>query len=815
MKQVYREAMSILRQYMRSLWLAARYRMSRRFFFRALRHSALILSLASLLLFALAWSRSGFEAPAVTRLLLDRHGVFLAELEGDAGAGYGYWPLEELPPRVVAATLAIEDRRFWSHPGVDPLAILRALWQNLGSGERVSGASTLAMQVARMQRPAERTYLRKAIEVATSLVMTARHGRRQVLAHYLRLVPYGNNIHGIAYAARRYFDKPVADLSWAEIAFLSAIPQSPSRMNPYDYFGRQRAVRRGRRILALLQRQEVITPEDYELAMQQIGMLQIPERQSRSRYAMHAILKLERLLRQGTDREQDSPILETSLDLGLQNWVTRSTETMLNQKWRPKGAGNAAVIVLDRESAEVLAWVGSGDYFDERYSGSIDYTQVKRSSGSTLKPFIYALALDLGRITPASVLADIPVSGVPVRNSDDRYLGPLLPRQALANSRNLPAVELVRSIGLEENYAFLRKLGLHQAERPASYYGLGIAIGSLTVSLEELMEAYSLLANEGVETTLKWFKSDSQATGQRRISAATARLITLFLSDPNARLPGFPRMGTLEYPIPVAVKTGTSQGYRDAWTLAYSQGYLVGVWVGDPDQRPMKRLGGAGSAAELAQRILLRLHGDQADGLHDLSFPPPQGFRQVRLCDGSGKLAGEACEASYQEWMAPAQVPTEYDRRHRLVMVDTRSGRPADVETPSRFRRLKNLLVLPPRYAAWGQRSGIYDLSPAVLGQALLPSQGAQRVELEILSPRDGARFIRNPEMPANASTIELALSSSYAVPQVVWYVDEKPYRISDYPYNTRLELERGSHVIQARAALTDERSQRVRIQVE
>lgn len=805
---------SIYQQYIGPLWAAARRLISRRLFFRVLSHGTLTLFLLSLLLFALAWLRSDFEAPAVTRLLLDRHGAFLAELEGEPGGGYGYWPLEELPPRVVAATLAIEDRRFWDHPGVDPVAILRALWQNLGSDQRVSGASTLAMQVARMQRPAERSYLNKAMEAATSLVMTARHGRREVLSHYLRLVPYGNNIHGIAYAARRYFDKPVADLSWAEIAFLSAIPQSPSRMNPYDYYGRRRAERRGRRILALLQRQGVITPADYGLAMEQIGALQIPERRARSPYAMHGILKLERLL-QGEYRGLGAPVLESTLDLDLQAWVSRSTQTMLNRKWRPKGAGNAAVIVLDRASAEVLAWVGSGDYFDKRYSGSIDYTQVKRSSGSTLKPFIYALALDLGKVTPASVLADIPVSGVPVRNSDGRYLGPLLPRRALANSRNLPAVELVRSLGLEENYAFLRKLGLHQAERPASHYGLGIAIGGLTVSLEALTEAYSLLANEGVEKPLKWFKGESRATGQRRISAATARLITLFLSDPNARLPGFPRMGSLEYPFPVAIKTGTSQGYRDAWTLAYSQRYLVGVWVGDPDRRPMKRLGGAAGAAELAQRVLLRLHGEQADGLHDLSFPSPRGYRQVRLCEGSGKLAGATCEASYEEWMAPAQVPTEYDRSHRLVVVDNRSGRLADRETPVRFRQLKNVRILPPRYAAWGRQSGIAGAAPVVQDPPLATSPGTQRVELEILSPRDGARFIRNPEMPADASTIELALSSSYAVPQVVWYVDGKPYRISDYPYRARLALEPGSHVIQARVALTDERSRRVRIEVE
>jgi hypothetical protein len=174
-----------------------------------------------------AFSRARLEAPAQTLLLRDRHGRFLGELGGSDATGYGYWPLERLPPRVVAATLAAEDRRFWRHPGVDPVAVARALWQNLGAGRRVSGASTVAMQVARMQRPGRRTYLRKAVEAVAALALTHRYGREQVLAHYLKIVPYGNQVHGISYASRRYLDKPVADLSWAEVAFLAAIPQAP------------------------------------------------------------------------------------------------------------------------------------------------------------------------------------------------------------------------------------------------------------------------------------------------------------------------------------------------------------------------------------------------------------------------------------------------------------------------------------------------------------------------------------------------------------------------------------------------------------
>src|SRR5262245_19791311 len=211
-------------------------------------------------LFAWGYWSAELVAPAPTPLLLDRHGEFLAQVAAPDGRGYGYWPVEDLPPRVVAAALSLEDRRFWSHPGVDPVAILRALWQNLASGERVSGASTLAMQVARMQDPGPRTYYRKAREAVTALFLTVRYGREAVLSQYLRLVPYGNDVHGIAYAARLYFDKPVADLSWAEIAFLAAIPQAPSRMNPLSPRQRDFAIARGHRILAALHSDEVLSP---------------------------------------------------------------------------------------------------------------------------------------------------------------------------------------------------------------------------------------------------------------------------------------------------------------------------------------------------------------------------------------------------------------------------------------------------------------------------------------------------------------------------------------------------------------------------
>src|SRR5581483_1888996 len=243
-------------------------------------------------LIAWGWFGAALVAPKPTPILLDRNGGFLAQIPDDGDAGYGYWEIGALPPRVVAATVALEDRRFWWHPGIDPAAVARALWQNLSSGTRVSGASTLAMQVARMQQPASRSYFNKTREAATALFLTLRYGREAVLRQYLKLAPYGNGSHGIAHAARFYFDKPVADLSWAEIAFLAAIPQAPGRMNPLAPDGRSDAIARGHRILAALRTGAVISAAELKLATAQLDQLPLLDRRIRPENALHAILNL-------------------------------------------------------------------------------------------------------------------------------------------------------------------------------------------------------------------------------------------------------------------------------------------------------------------------------------------------------------------------------------------------------------------------------------------------------------------------------------------------------------------------------------------
>jgi penicillin-binding protein 1C len=712
---------------------------------------------------AAGWFSAQLEAPPPTPLVLDRDGGFLAQIPASDGS-YGYWDVGVLPPRVVAATVALEDRRFWWHPGIDPAAMLRAVWQNFSTGHRVSGASTLAMQVARMQDPAPRDYLHKAREAATALFLTLRYGREAVLRQYLRLAPYGNGSHGIAHAARFYLDKPVADLSWAEIAFLAAIPQAPSRMNPLSLDGRHDAIQRGHRILEALQKGGVVTASEYALATAQLDDLPLIDRRGRPRNTMHAILNLQRMIAGAAPPPLPAtdPRLVTTIDPATQRIVEDEAGHTLTQ-WSAEGAEQVAAVVTDAATGQVLAWIGSGGYF-ARTTGAIDFAQTERSPGSTLKPFIYALALDRGAIAPETRLLDTAFSAGTIANADRGFLGALTPRQALANSRNVPAANLVKAVGLDETFLYLRLLGLHESERPAEYYGLSMSVGALPTTLEHLVRAYGALANDGVMHDLVWYRGQADDDGMRVMSVDAARLVTLFLSDPSARLPSFPRMGTTEYPFPVAVKTGTSQGYRDAWTVAYSRKYLVGVWLGRSDAGPMRDVTGSASAAALARAIMLDLHGD-ADAAK-LAFPVPPNYRLQAICADDDDPPAAQCGDMLPEWRRAAAL---------------HAATPAD---------------------------------PVALADAVAPVID-DAVSLTILSPKANMRVIRNPELPADLASLPLKAKATPADAQVTWYVDDKPFAVSAAKDVVRWPLIPGTHTFRAELAYRNAAAKTVTIEVQ
>jgi penicillin-binding protein 1C len=531
---------------------------------------------------------------------------------------------------------------------------------------------------------------------------------------------------------------------------------------------------------------------------------------------LHAILHLGKMLNAPENRKALNcrPIVKTTLDLDLQEEISWMTFKAL-ETWRHEGAGNGAVIVLDRNTNEVLAWVGSSDYFDSDYAGAIDYTSVPRSPGSTLKPFIYALALDRGIITPAAILDDLQRGAGGITNADGAFLGPMLPRMALANSRNVPAANLLNQLGVEEGYDFLRDLGLHNGARPARQYGLGLAIGGMPVTLDQLVRAYTVFSQEGRLNDLIWYEGQPHAESRRLLTEETARTITLMLSDPLARLPSFARMGAMEYPFPVAVKTGTSSRYRDAWTVAFTTRYVIGVWFGDPDFQPMNHLTGFRSAAELAQQALLSLHQDQSQGLMDFGFPPPRGYRLVRLCALSGLLATSACDRVVEEWFRPGGGPVEYCKTHVLLAIDRRDALPATPLTPAECIEVRPFIDLPPQYAEWAAAAGLPRLPQPRERMATIGVEESLKIRVTITSPENGLRLLRDPETPANNSTLALKADVSPQTAQLVWYVDRQPFQVVDYPYSARWIAQPGEHTFQARVPNSSIASAPIRIIVQ
>ena len=665
-------------------------------------------------------------APSPTAYITDRAGAFLTQAghqgrrpDGGRQVDYGYWPVDP-PPRVVAATLALEDRRFWSHPGVDPAAVLRALWQHVHGGG--SGASTIAMQVVRMQHPRPRTLWAKAVEAGTALAVTARYGHAAILAQYLRLAPHGENSHGIAHAAQWYFGEPAADLTLAQAALLCAIPQAPAAMALHT--GLHRAEIRARRALDAME----LPSADRAQAVAELQHL-TPQPEPRRPPFLQTVLRLEHTAPGGG-------IVRSTIDSAVQRWVTQAALAHL-AVLRTAGAQQVAVIVTRRATSEVLADVASAGYLS-RPAGAIDYSATQRSPGSTLKPFLYALGLDQHVLAPDEVLADLPEGAAGISNADHDFLGSLLPRQALANSRNVPATNLLRRLGLVDGFAFLRTLGLHHLDGPAGRFGLSMAIGALPTSLDRLVRAYSTLANDGQDTPLRWFIIDAAAPPRPLISVDSARLVARFLSDPLARLPSFPRYGSSEFPFAVALKTGTSQGYRDAWTLEWSHDYVVGVWLGRADAGPMSGLGGGKAAAQLAQAIMLRLHGVGRADLVAGDFPAPPGREQAELCTGTGAPAGPACSQQLAEWVRPGVAPA------------------------------------PP---------------PA-------------EPRLSIISPDPDTHVWRNPEAPPTLNRLVLRAAAVPPVPQIVWMVDGQPVATAPPGLPFTWTMTPGHHRFQVRLPL-------------
>ncbi len=751
------------------------------------------------------------HTPGPSHLLLDRRGAYLGEVPGGNDA-FGYWPLPAaLPEKLVVATLETEDRSFYEHGGVSLPAVARAAWQNATNGRVISGASTIAMQVARLQHPKSRSALAKLREAAEARLLVARHGHDKVLRQYLTLAPYGNRTHGAARAARLYFDKPLEDLSWLQAAYLAALPQQPGRMSPWTKDGQARALKRARAILYRLRDRELIDDNALQVALK--SDLLLAPRPRRRPEAMHAVLALSKGL------AGPGVVHHTTLDLEVQRLTHRALTANL-ERLRGQGAGNTAGLVVDLPTGDVLAYVGSADYFDEERRGAIDYLDTRRSPGSTLKPFIYAMALERGTHTAATEVPDTQVSFplpggrvyVP-ENITHNFLGPMLLRQALGNSRNIPALRVLSDVGVDRAVELFERGGVKGVRYEPDAYGLALAIGALHLTPKELATLFTALAHQGETVPLRFFADAPARAGARLVSREAALLTAHILADGEARRPGFSAGGPLDFDYPVAIKTGTSQGNRDAWAAAFSDRLLVVTWVGNHDWRRMHLASGATAAAPALHAVMDAVMPLRAPSRpYATAFPLPPGAVTREVCALSGRRPGPGCTHLKSEYFIPGTEPVEPCPFHVDVPVDVRTGLLAGPGCPRELVVTRPMLRLPEAYAPWARRQHL-AIAPTTPSPLCAPDEGPRAVAIR--EPVTRSRYLFDPDTPRELSTVRFAAAVSPPTEDVVWLVDGTPVAKTGYPHELRWPMEKGRHVVRAAMARSGEVSEPVMVVVE
>jgi len=592
--------------------------------------------------------------PQASTVVLDRNGEIMRVFLAPDGMWRMPVELQRMSPTLTEAVLTYEDRYFYWHPGVNPASIIRAAYVDLRTGRFVQGGSTLTMQVARMIEPKERTITGKVIEVFRAFQLELRYSKDEILACYLNLAPYGGNIVGVGAASMAYFNKSPNQLSLGEAAILAAIPNSPNNLRP-DLNPENAAIAR-KKVLGVLAAQKLITDTRLTEAISE----DIPDR----RYQMpFEIPHLSNMLVAGYPQMD---CIESTIDGKIQNLAERILSMNL-EPLEAVGISNGSVVIIDNRTCDVLAFVGSGDFANVEAQGQVNGATALRSPGSALKPFVYALGLDRGLISPRGLLYDVPINyaGYSPENYDGVYNGCVTVTDAIIRSLNVPAVKLTADLKHDGLYEFLRAAGVTSLTRERDYYGLSITLGGCEVSLLELTNLYSGLARGGKFARYRFLRSETPIAGESLISVEAGYIISEILSQ--LRRPELPSVWDWSVDMPkVAWKTGTSYGRRDAWSIGYTPRFTVGVWVGNFDGKGVPELVGAESAAPILFSIFTALHEYDDGGW----FVEPRGVERRQVCSVSGMPLSENCVSACTEMFIPGVSPFRKCNIHEKILVD-------------------------------------------------------------------------------------------------------------------------------------------------
>ncbi|MDR1231460.1 MAG: transglycosylase domain-containing protein [Spirochaetaceae bacterium] len=733
----------------------------------------------------------------------DRNGVLLQVTAVENGARREYAAFDEFPAMLRDIAVFSEDRRFYVHWGVDIAAVARAFAQNVRSERTVSGASTVTMQLARIiGGTGNRSVAGKLAEAVNAARLEARFSKKQILEMYLNAVPFGGGNEGFASAARAFFSKDLADLSPAQMCVLAVMPRRPALYNPLEHPVESAAAARSlhertgknRRLAKRYPELAALTGEGFDFAVNGARRFVYPFE------APHFVRYMA-----GGLRERGERVSEARLTIDID--VQRLAEGYISggvARYASSRLTNGAVLAIDNQTGEILAWVGSADFFNEEHAGQIDGVLALNQPGSSMKPFLYALALERGFL-PTDVFADIPKNYgdtelyIP-QNFNNRFNGPVLFRTALASSLNIPAVDLLYRLGVKNYAERLFSLGFDSVRDAVDDAGLGLALGNAPVSLLELVRAFSVFPNEGIINPLRGFtsgvslefrygalrgvpaegvaedtrsgagargrlppfglsddSSDGNGESGRVYDADTARIISSMLSDRSARVLAFGPVTNFETGFPSMFKTGTANQYQSIVALGATPLYTVGVWMGNFTGETVIGRTGSSVPAAVARDVLMFLQGNTS-----VAFRRPEHWARRSVCALSGMRAGPLCVAVADEW--------EYAGSG---VADAAVGPVCD------WHNADGTVTYPAEYQAWflaaGRRGGLdYNSAP-----------------LEVLSPREGFVFFDGPGTGLSEVPVEV---TGGAADELAVDYDGAVWSVEGRPFVFFLPLERGAH---------------------
>ena len=742
-----------------------------------------------------------FDDP-VSSVLEARDGSLL----GARIAADGQWRFpgrDTVPGKFAAAVIAAEDKRFRSHPGVDPIALARALWANLRAGKVVSGGSTITMQVIRMSRGSRpRTYPEKFVEAALALRLELGTDKDEVLALYAAHAPFGGNVVGLEAAAWRYFGRGPADLSWAEAAMLATLPNNPGAVHPGR--SREELLEKRDRLLRRLQETGAIDGEELELAL----LEPLPDAPHPLPQAAPHLLQTLAAGDGGAGRRYAST-LDPSLQRLVGDVAARQSESLTSM-----GIRHLAALVIDNRTFEVVAYIGNSRWAVGEGTGhAIDLIRRRRSTGSILKPLLFARMLDAGEILPETLVPDIPsqFAGYRPENYDRQFRGAVPARAALARSLNVPAVWMLRRHGVDRFYDFLRGMGMTTLHRPPGDYGLTLVLGGAEGTLWDITAMYANVARIGGgasgqsgQTLRPRVLVDEPATtaGRPPLSVGAAWLTLEALVDvvrPGAEsgwrvLGGGRRVGW---------KTGTSYGHRDAWAIGVTARYTVGVWAGNAGGEGRPELTGVGAAAPVLFDIVNRLDGGEW-------FPRPEAhLKAVKVCRSDGYRAARGCETA----VAWAPRDSHFERpspHHRTVHLDPSNGLRVHGKCESvQAMSHETWFVLPPGQESFYRRwnAGYRPLPAYRADCAGTSAEASASSPVDLLYPDNGTRVYIPVELGGRKGRAVFAAAHRNPDATLHWHLDDRYVGSTSVFHEKALDVVEGLHVV----TVVDEMGNRAR----